>query len=238
MLVDYDGTLTPIRDIPNLARLDAGTRRMLRRLSRHPAIQLGIISGRALSELRRMVGVPDTVYVGNHGFELEGPGVRFLHPQARRAAPRLVRIASRLRRVLRRVPGAWVESKRLSLSVHWRAVPIKASKQFHRLVREALAPWSRDGRVRVTSGKRVIEIRPPAAWGKGAAVNWLMRAYRPPRGGVVYIGDDWTDEDAFRSVNRAHGISIFVGSPGILTAARWRVRGPQQVRGLLHRLEG
>ena len=236
--MDYDGTLTPIRATPRMARLDVGTRRLLRRLSRRRALQLGIISGRALSDLRRMVGVPGAVYVGNHGFELEGPGVRFLHPQAQQAAPVLARIAARLRRALRSVPGAWVESKRLSLSVHWRAVPPEEEARFHHIALRAVSPWVRDGRVRMTLGKRVLEVRPPAAWNKGAVVRWLMEAYRAPRGGIVYIGDDWTDEDAFRVVNRARGISVFVGTRSMATRARWRVRGPQQVRALLRRLEG
>lgn len=237
LLADYDGTLVPIRSAPALARLDPATRRLLRRLSQRRGVRLGLISGRSLPELRGMVRVPGALYVGNHGLELQGPGVRFIHPQARRAAPVLVRIAAMLRRVLRPIPGAWVESKRLSLSIHWRAIRRADRARFQREVRGAVSPWVASHRVRVTTGKRVVEIRPPVAWDKGAIVEWLMKRYRCPRGGVIYFGDDRTDEDAFRAVNRAGGISVFVGAPRAATAARWRVRGPRQVRNVLHRLE-
>ena len=236
LLLDYDGTLAPIRPTPELARLDPGIRRLLRRLSRRGGMQLGFISGRSLSELRKMVGVPGAVYAGNHGYELEGPGIRFTHPKAQSVSPVLARIASKLRRALRAIPGAWVESKRLSLSVHWRKVSAAHEAGFHRAVLRTVAPWIAKGRVRITPGKRVVEVRPPAAWNKGAVVAWLMRAYGCPRGGVLYAGDDWTDEDAFRVVNRVHGISIFVGPP-VTTAARWRVRGPKQMHRLLRQFE-
>lgn len=236
ILADYDGTLTPIRPTPEQARLDERTRTVLRRLTHRKGTKVGLVSGRSIVTLRRLVRLPRLIYVGNHGLELEGPGVRFVHPGARRNIPVLARVAGALQDALRDVPGATVEFKRLSLSVHWRLVPAGAVRRFRRRVRVALAPWVLRRLVRVTSGKRVIEVRPPVDWTKGSAVEWLLRACGGPRGTAIYLGDDRTDEDAFRAVNCHRGISIFVGPRRRPTAARWRLSDPDTAGAWLARI--
>lgn len=238
IFADYDGTLTPIRPTPEQARLDERTRAVLRRLSHRKGTTVGLVSGRSIGTLRRLARLPRLIYVGNHGLELEGAGVRFVHPAARRSMPVLARVAEELQDALRDMPGAIVEFKRLSLSVHWRLVPAGIVQRFRRRVRAALAPWVSRRLVRVTSGKQVIEVRPPVDWTKGSAVEWLLRACGGPRGTVVYLGDDRTDEDAFRAVNRHRGVSIFVGPRRRPTAARWRLSSPAEVGELLARIIG
>jgi trehalose-phosphatase len=235
LLMDYDGTLTPIRPMPGQALLDRKTRGLLRRVSAR-GIRLGFVSGRPVASLRRLVRLPGAVYVGNHGLEISGPGVAFTHPGALRAVPRLARIGAALERALHPVRGALVEQKRLSLSVHWRLVPSAQRRAFRRRTRGVLAPWTARGAVRVAEGKRVVEVRPPAAWHKGSAVAWLLRHPRGRAGTVMYLGDDRTDEDAFRSVNRLGGISVFVGPHPGGSAARWWLRNPREVSELLRRL--
>lgn len=229
VLTDFDGTLTPIVPTPDQARLPAGMKRILRALSLADGIQVGVVSGRSVSGVRQLIRLRGLVYVGNHGLEIQGPRVRFVHPAAARAIPVLRRIAARGRAALREIRGAIVESKRLSLSIHYRLVNASRLAQFQRCVRRALAPWVGRRSVRVTRGKRVIEVRPPVAWHKGSAVDWLMKAYRCRRGAVIYVGDDRTDEDAFRAVNRHRGISIVVGPPRQASAARWRLNSPDEV---------
>jgi trehalose-phosphatase len=133
------------------------------------------------------------------------------------------------------VPGAQVECKRLTLSVHWRRVAPARVALLRRRAAGVLRPWEARGRIRLTRGKRVLEVRPPAAWDKGAAVSWLLRKQRGPVT-AWYVGDDRTDESAFQAVNRLGGASVFVGPPAAATAARWRLRGPGEVGTLLHRL--
>jgi len=236
VLADYDGTLTRIRRRPELARLDARTRAALRRLASRPGVRVGVVSGRALATVRRLARVPELIYVGNHGLEAAGLGVAFVHPAAVRARPHLARLARQLERRLRDVPGAWVENKRLSLSLHWRQVPARSTERFRRLAHDTLRPWVRQGVVRVSEGKRVIEARPPVAWNKGHAVAWLARRLRVAGARVIYVGDDRTDEDAFRAVNRLQGVSIHVGAASASSAARWRLDRPAQTRALLERL--
>jgi trehalose-phosphatase len=237
MLSDYDGTLTRIARTPAQARLPAARRALLARLSRLPGVRLGFISGRSLRELRRMVAVPGAVYVGNHGLEVQGRGLSFVHPKARAARPLLRRLAQRLEQALQDLPGAWVEWKGLTISVHWRAVPRSAQQAFHRCVRLVTREERARRRIRLTTGKRVVEVRPNVPWGKGESIGWLWRRMRRHRaaGGasLVYFGDDRTDEDAFRTVNRLGGVSVFVGRSPARTSARYRMRDPRDVQAWL-----
>ncbi|MBI4355152.1 MAG: trehalose-phosphatase [Candidatus Omnitrophica bacterium] len=235
LMLDYDGVLTPLVRHPRIARLPAAHRRLLRQLSRQPGTTVGVLSGRKLSELRAMVGVRGLIYGGNHGLELTGPVGRFVHPEARRSAALIRQLARHLAQAVGTIPGAWVEPKTLSLSLHYRGVRPGQRARLQQLFYRVVGPLVRQRRVRVTTGKRILEVRPPVAWDKGRALWWLLQ--RPSlRGAVpVFIGDDLTDEDAFRAIRR-RGVGIRVG-PVLRTAARYRLRSPREVAELLRRLQ-
>lgn len=235
LFLDYDGTLTPIVKHPSRARLAAGMRQLLRKLAAQPGIWVALVSGRELGELRRMVRLPRLCYVGNHGLELHGPKMRYLNPVARRSRPVMRRIAGALRSEIRGVKGAWVEDKGLSLSAHFRGVEpaekILVRNGFYRVVR----PYQEKGRVCVTSGKEVFEVRPPVRWDKGRMVRWLLARREAMTGQEVlpaYVGDDLTDEDAFEALGR-RGITVAVGPGTPLTRAGYVVRSPLEVKRLL-----
>ncbi|MFH1037765.1 MAG: trehalose-phosphatase [PVC group bacterium] len=236
---DYDGTLTPIVESPEAALLPDETRDLLRSLSRHPRYRPAVVSGRSLREVRSLVGLDKLIYAGNHGLELEGDSLQFVHPGARAARPVIGKAAECLRRELAEIAGARVEDKGLSLSVHFRRV---ARGELDRTVRIIMditrGPVSR-GEVKVSCGKKVIEIRPPVDWDKGGIVNWLAREI--VRGQVkdavltVYTGDDRTDEDAFRAIGDA-GITIRVGGADGHSAARYYLEDVSRVRIFMSRL--
>ncbi|MBI4003984.1 MAG: trehalose-phosphatase [Candidatus Omnitrophica bacterium] len=237
LLADYDGTLAPIAPTPSQARLPRRVKLLLHRLSRVEGVQVGIVSGRAARTVRRLVGLPGVIYVGNHGGEVLGPGLRFVHREVRRHRPTIRRLEAALRRALRGVSGCLVEAKGWSVSVHWRLVKPRELSRFSGILRSSLQPWLAQRSIRVTHGKRVIEIRAPVDWDKGRSVEWLVRqTARSRRPAVWYLGDDRTDEDAFRAVNRLRGVSIFVGQRATPTAAKWRLRSPHEVVRLLNRL--
>ena len=237
VLSDLDGTLIPIRMHPDLAVMDRRTRAILRRVARMPGVRLGIVSGRRLSALRRAVGLPGLVYVGNHGLEIAVPGRTVVVPAARRSAAVMARLSRELAGALRGIRGTFVEPKGYTLSVHWRGAARRDARRFRRAVGAVLRPWLSRRAVRVTLGKRVIEVRPPVGWDKGSAVEWLARRWRHVRGQLMYFGDDRTDEDAFRAVNRRGGITVHVGPRARSTAARWQLDGPGDVVRILEQLE-
>ena len=233
LCVDYDGTLTPIAKHPSQARLSVATKRWLKRLADLPEVRVVLVSGRAILDLKRMVGIRGLCYVGNHGLELQGPGLRYLNPVAQARRHYLTRLAGQVARALRPIPGVELENKGLTFSIHWRNIPRSSHRRFHRLVAHALSPHLSSGAVRVTTGKRVIEIRPPVTWDKGRIITWHLRhgtgraLNTTPF--VVYLGDDQTDEDAFRTVNRRRGLSVLVGRPSRRTAASYGLRSPADV---------
>ena len=241
LFLDYDGTLVPITAHPSKVLLPASTKRLIEQLTHQRGVRVVLISGRALRDLKARVGVPDLYYVGNHGLELQGDRLWYVNPVAQTSRLLLKRVARTLKASLQQVPGAWVEEKDLTLSLHWREVPPSFQRRFRQIVARCTSSYLTPHTIHVTQGKQVIEIRPPVQWGKGDVVAWLRRRLVPSSGRaaralLVYLGDDETDEEAFRVVNRSRGLSVFVGSRLRATAARWRVCTPRDVRETLRRI--
>ena len=238
LFLDYHGTLTPIVRHPAQARLSSGTRRLLRSLSAEEGVWVAVVSGRALKDVRRMTGVSRICYVGNHGLELKGPKLRYVNPMAKKCRPVLHRIARRLKEEVAAIPGAWIEDKGFTLTLHFRqAAPAgkeRARGLFHGVVRS----YREKKQVGITAGKEVFEVRPPVRWTKGTVVSWLLARRAALSSGPVlpvYIGDDLTDEDAFRALER-RGISVAVGAGNPLTRAQYRVRSSSEAVRFLRRL--
>jgi trehalose 6-phosphate synthase/phosphatase len=232
LFLDYDGTLVPLATRPDEARLSETAREALLQAARMPNLDTVIVSGRALDDVKRMVDVPGLTYVGNHGFEIEGPGLAFRHQQADRSLASLEAAADALEALA--VPGARVERKGATLAYHVREV---APDERDRATRAAEGVLRRH-RLRITLGMLVIEGRPPVDWHKGRAVLHVLVSRHgadwPSRVRALYIGDDLTDEDAFRSL-RGIGRSIRVAAapPATVTAADFRLPDPEAVVQLL-----
>src|SRR5256886_1871765 len=207
-LHDHAGPLTPIVPRPEDAQRSEARRQTLDQAARTPNLDIVIVSGRALADLQQRVGVPGLTYVGNHGFEIEGPGISFRHDELERWRAALEAAAAELD--LLTASGARVERKGASVAFHVRTVP---EGERRRLERQAEALLRRR-RLRVSLGKGLIEGRPPVPWDKGHAVLHVLvhrhGADWPSRVSALYVGDDRTDEDAFRSLEGI-GRSIRVG---------------------------
>ncbi len=228
LFVDYDGTLTPLAARPEEARLADSTRQVLEQALRTPGVDVVVVSGRSVADLKDMVGVPGLTYVGNHGFEIEGPGISYLYPGTERFLAALAGAATDLGTL--GVEGAWVQHKGVTLSYHLRGVPRTLRDKAHRRAEKIL----RKRRLRVVTGHDAVEGRPPVDWHKGHAVLFVVGRRHgvqwPARVRALYIGDDATDEDAFRSL-RGMGRSICVSQvpPAAGTAADYRLPDPDAV---------
>lgn len=235
--LDYDGTLAPIADAPQEAVLPKETKELLRSLAALPICKVAIISGRALRDIEKQVGLSHIVYVGNHGFEIKGPRITFESPLPRRYRTILKSIKEKLQKELSDIRGVIFEDKGFSFCVHYRQVDkskiplVKAAFSGALLIHEI-----RDD-VTVRPGKMLLEVRPAIAWDKGKVVSWLLARQKfvsDEKGRnvlPVYIGDDFTDEDAFRDINNK-GITIFVGRPR-KTLAKYRVSNTDEVARFL-----
>jgi trehalose 6-phosphate phosphatase len=224
LFLDLDGTLASITPTPRLTKLNPQTRFALRTLVQDRRYRVVIVSGRQIKDLENIVRVPEVIYVGNHGLEIEGSGLRFRHIEAEEQGGAIAAICKKLRARLPSIAGTIIEFKNLSASVHFRLVSATAVERVRSVVDETIAPFL--DQVRLTEGKQVLELRPAVDWDKGSAVVWILSQFDHDAAAAIYMGDDRTDEDAFVALPKS--ITINVG-PRSGTAARYFVRSPQGV---------
>ena len=232
LLFDYDGTLTPLMPDPEEANLPPRVRDCFATLVSGGKYIAGVISGRSLEDVAAKVGVPGMIYAGNHGLEIQGPGLDFVHQEAMEQSGTQVQITGELQRELSKVPGVIVEPKGLSLSVHYRSTPAEQVKAVEESFDRVVAPYVESGLVRITYGKKVLEVRPNLAWDKGKAIAMLQETY-PQASLTCFFGDDRTDEDGFEVVQESGGIAVLVGPARQPTIALHRVDSPEEVAQVL-----
>jgi trehalose-phosphatase len=228
VLLDYDGTLTPLVDRPGDAHLAPATRATIVALTQRSNTTVAILSGRALEDVQRRVGIAGLIYAGNHGLEITGPDVDFVGIAPGPVQDQLHQLAEELAERFRPISGVLVENKRLTLSVHFRLVADDKQDEFHHAVRHVFGDLP--SCFRMTTGHKVYEIRPQIDWNKGAAALWLCNRLGGREVLPVYLGDDRTDEDAFLAL--VGGITIKVGNPAE-TSAAYYLAGPPEVRRFL-----
>ena len=230
VFLDYDGTLTPIVDDPAAATLPPQTRQVIARLA--DLIPVAVVSGRDLEDVRSFVDLDGIAYAGSHGFDiLRADGSRQRLAEGHLAD--LDAAEAMLRERLTGIDGAGIERKRFAIAVHDRQVTDPdALDRIDRIVREVA---SQQPRLRMTGGKAIHELRPDLGWDKGRAIVALLGAMGLRDRCPLYIGDDETDEDGFRSVKARSGYALVVRGenddrPTLADAA---LSSPDQVRGFL-----
>jgi trehalose-phosphatase len=234
VFLDYDGTLTPIVDHPEDAKLSDQVRQTLKELARHCTV--AVISGRDLPDVQKLVDLKAIYYAGSHGFDIAGPtGVKLVHQLGKEFLPVLDRAEKDLRgRVEDKIPGSQVERKKFSIAVHYRRVDKNKVKEVEEAVDKVLEEHSE---LRKTAGKKIFELQPDIDWHKGKALLWLLEKLEMDRPGVmpIYVGDDVTDEDAFE-VLEDRGLGLVVQEGDKPTRARYRLRDTFEVEQFLQAL--
>jgi trehalose-phosphatase len=243
--LDFDGVLAPIVSDPDAAYPLPGAAEAMHRLASGDGVHLALVSGRTLADLRRRAGPPPTaLLVGSHGAQFAGPPgmqdqtvgplpedvVPGMDEQARTL---LTRVTGALDGISARHPGTFVERKPAGAVLHTRQAPRSAAR---RATEEALSGPSTWPGVHLTRGKEVVDLSVVDAT-KGAALTALRArvGLAPRSGGVLYVGDDVTDERAFAVLDDDRGdVTVKVGEG--TTIARHRVDSPAEVAALLTRL--
>jgi len=219
ILLDVDGTLAPIVEQPEDARVPEETRQELARLASRYAL-VACVSGRAGTDVERLVGVPGVALVGEHGLELA--------PAAAEWTDRVAAFATGV---------DWpAERKPLSVSFHFRRAEDEAAA---RAYLSRVADAARAEGLVPRWGRMVLEVRPPVEAHKGTAVAALVRRANVSR--ALYAGDDTTDLDAFGGLDGLElGVRVAVDSPEappeLLEAADLVVEGTEGVLSVLRRL--
>jgi trehalose-phosphatase len=205
VFLDYDGTLTPIVERPEDAHLSEEARSTVERLAARCPV--AVISGRDLADVRRMVGVDGIFYAGSHGLDIAGPG-HVAEQRGLEFVADLDRAEEELVPLLVQIPRARLERKRFAIAVHVRQVEDPRVPEVESIVDQVVLAHPH---LRKTGGKKVFELRPDVEWDKGRALLWLMGVLGVDGEDVVpiYVGDDATDEDAFRAI-RGRGLGVVV----------------------------
>jgi trehalose 6-phosphate synthase/phosphatase len=221
LFLDYDGTLCLLQEHPSKARLSNDMRRALGACAERDDTDIAIISGRALNDIRSIVDHDLLCYAGNHGLEIAGPDIPdFAHEDLVHYRERAENLSTDLEEIA--LDGGWIEAKGPTLTYHYRAVPEKLRPA---LVERAHAIINQAG-YQARDAHCAVEARPPIGWDKGRAVLHVLRTRYGPSWSeavrVVYVGDDQTDEDAFRFL-AGLAMTFRVGSADTPTAATRRL---------------
>lgn len=232
LLLDYDGTLTPIVEHPDRALLPARARWLLRCLARQSSLVVGVLSGRSLENLKAMVGLEGLIYAGLGGLELEMGGSTFIHPDAEASQSLLRQVVGELQALVLSFPRAWVEDKTRGLTLHFRQLAPElrpALLERSRAILNRYADW-----LRIVPAPMALEITPVPSWNKGSAVERIlerMDAETFP----FYAGDSANDREALQLVAGRGGLTVAVGGDDILQAQH-TVASPDAVIDLLAQL--
>ena len=235
--LDFDGTIAPIVPHPDDAQMLPQARSVLHRLAERSDTEIALISGRSLADLRRRIGIDDVYYAGNHGLEIHGPDLDDIVDGAVDLVPRVQDCFQTLVAGVGDIPGVFIENKHLSLSVHYRMVDDPALQQ-HVEAEVAKVFAEHSTGLRLTTGKRVREIRPDIDWHKGRALLYIIEEIEAVRGAPMlpmFVGDDKTDEDGFIAL-RGRGAAVLVGAVDAHTAASSFVHSPEEAVTLLEQL--
>ena len=230
LFLDFDGTLAPTVGDPQKAAIDRAARNVLRFLATNPGIRVCVISGRREADVRALVGIRGIDYLGVHGGDSPGRPLPAASVEAVAGARR--ELAARLNGAKSNgTGGISIEDKRVAFAVHFRHASGATTKHTRDLLAEVLA--SRSTTLRIMPGDCVWEVLPREIAGKGAAVRHLWRS-RSPASLPIYVGNDATDESAYRALE--DGITVRVGTRHP-THARYSLKDPREVARFLELLE-
>lgn len=233
LFLDFDGTLSPIVEHHEDAVISEEMRDLVHQLSEK--FPVAVVSGRGLADVKKRIALPEIFYAGSHGFEISGPkGFSKDHEEAVKVMPVFNDLEPILKSKLENIQGVDFERKKFTLAVHYRQVKKEQEPQVKEIVSEVLKDYPQ---VKAGGGKKVIEIRPAIDWHKGKAIEFLKKELTAEKNPLsVYVGDDVTDEDAFRYISNGYG--ILVGEHGQQTYADYHLENIHQVEQFFKKLLG
>lgn len=212
LLLDFDGTLTPIVPLPKNANLSEEVKKLLQDLTKKQNSFVVIISGRKLADVKEKVGISNIIYAGNHGLEQEINGTVHVQTLPKNAATLLKKIKNELLQITNSYKKTFIEDKGQIISFHYRMADDPQIPAVKALFYKVMQPYIKKGDFSVLEGKKVLEITPNMNWHKGRFANVLLETIRKQTKTeplVVAIGDDMTDENMFLSAQ--NGITVVVG---------------------------
>lgn len=230
LILDFDGTLSPIAQVPGRARLPEKTKQEIKNcLSRFPVV---IVSGRALADIKKKMGIKGLIYAGSHGLEWQIGKQYYCAGVSEGARRQLALAINHFKKILPKYPGMFLEDKRISLAIHYRKVKQSQLAGFKKEAREIIKSLNQKD-LMLVEGKKVFELRPRLNWNKGHFVKFISRHLQLKQKKhllPVYVGDDTTDEDVFKMSQRT--ITIRVGKKKN-SGAKYYIKNQKQINRFL-----
>jgi trehalose 6-phosphate phosphatase len=232
LFLDFDGTLVPIRDNPAQCVLSPEMKGQLEAISMSDKACIAILSGRTVTDIRDRVNIQDVYYGGNHGIEISGPRVNYTHPDALSGKHVIEKVCSEIEKGVGRIEGTLIEKKKFGFTLHYRMADKESKALIKNVFYNIISESSDHQAFSVLRGKKVLELVPRIQWDKGKAAIFLLQKqkknYLP-----VYVGDDITDETAFKAL-KAQGVTIRIGRSQ-KTEAKYYLKGQwEMLRFLQH----
>ncbi|HOP86077.1 MAG TPA: trehalose-phosphatase [Syntrophorhabdaceae bacterium] len=226
LFFDFDGTLVPIQDNPSSCMLEGKIKSYIKRIVSNSLADVAIISGRSVEDIKKRVNIKGIYYSGNHGLEIRGPGLNFIHPEIMPAIKLIKNAKKVISKYVEQIPGVFVEDKHLSFTLHFRLADKEGKRLAKSIFKQILSKEFHNMPFKVLKGKEVLELTPLIDWDKGKAVLFIIKEigqeYIP-----LYIGDDLTDETAFSAI-KGQGITIRIGRSKN-TDARYYLRTQHEI---------
>ena len=237
LFLDYDGTLTPIVKTPNKAILQTKTKNILKSLIKNKSVELSIVTGRSLADIKRLVGLKGIRYCGSHGLDIDSVPKRGVLKKALKSKIHIAKIKRSLLSKLKNITGYEIEDKKLILALHYRNVSSSQLPALKKAFYSVSKPYIDKGLLKSASGKKVYEIRPNLDWDKGSYCKYLLKDLGGFKKNIIpiYIGDDTTDEAAFKALKKK-GITVFVKGERKTSLAEYYLNSTGEVISFLKKL--
>ena len=214
LFLDYDGTLAKFKDNPAEASPLPGIPEMISKIDKFKNISTCIISGRPINQLKNFIDIPGIYYAGIHGLQIDG-----FEPITIRKTDNLTRLKNILRENITD-NSIKLEDKKYVLTIHY-PPNFEQENELVNFISKYI-----DNDYEIISGRNNLEVR-PKDWNKGHAVKFLTRKIAKTTALPIYIGDDTTDEDAFKVIK---GITIYVkNDDNLKTNAEYYINNPEEV---------
>lgn len=236
LFLDYDGTLddfapTPDTILPNLEVIS-----ILEGLVSARGILPAVISGRRLAHIQKLLPVDGLLIAGTYGLEMRLPNGKFHYGiELSEIREFLERLLPRWRECISGIRGMVLEDKGYAMALHGRLASRFEAESALSLAQSAALEMMADKSFRISEGEMFLEIAPKSAR-KSIAVQKILNEYTPGHVGIIYIGDDDKDEEAFQTIQSRGGIAVRVADTAVSTSAQFILAGPVQVRDWLKRL--
>ncbi|HML04201.1 MAG TPA: trehalose-phosphatase [Methanobacterium sp.] len=196
LITDIDGTISEIVPTPGEAVVSEDMKQIIEKIAKKYKFT-GVMTGRSINNALDMIGNKNLIYIGNHGMEQLKNGKIWIDPEVKKYVPHIKKLAKSLKKDLKDHECILFQDKELSFTVHYRLCD--NGDKIRKKALDTIASIKDSKNLKISEGRKVIEIRPPAGHNKGSILQKFIFENKIKK--MIYLGDDITDVDAFRKLN-------------------------------------